>query len=146
MVNATIALFLGQGHLRSVSQALGWDSDQRWLSGVSAVGAWPAELANAFDPAGAGPGGSLGGANPLAVETCRLRGILTSPVFVNAVTCHFNGQHPDVSGSTCFDPMDAYNRRAIPPRPRPRPIRGIAESGNGLQRCHQIVIPIADVI
>jgi hypothetical protein len=97
MVNATIGLFLGQGHLRSVGRALGWDSDQRWLSGVSAVGAWSAELANAFDPASAGPGGSVGGANPLGVETCRLRSILTSPVLVIAFTCHFNDQHPEVS-------------------------------------------------
>jgi transposase len=30
-------------------------------------------------------------------ETCRLRGIPTFPVLVEAVTCSFNGQHPDVS-------------------------------------------------
>jgi transposase len=30
-------------------------------------------------------------------ETCRLRGIPTFPILVEAVTCHFNGQHPDVS-------------------------------------------------
>jgi transposase len=30
-------------------------------------------------------------------ETCRLRGIPTFPVLVDAVTCYFNGQHPDVS-------------------------------------------------
>jgi transposase len=30
-------------------------------------------------------------------ETCRLRGIPTFPVLVEAVTCYFNGQHPDVS-------------------------------------------------
>jgi transposase len=30
-------------------------------------------------------------------ETCRLRGIRTFPVLVDAVACSFNGQHPDVS-------------------------------------------------
>lgn len=30
-------------------------------------------------------------------ETCRLRGIPTFLVLVEAVTCYFNGQHPDVS-------------------------------------------------
>ena len=30
-------------------------------------------------------------------ETCRLRGRPTFPVLVEAVTCSFNGQHPDVS-------------------------------------------------
>jgi len=30
-------------------------------------------------------------------ETCRLRGAPTFPVLVEAVTCCFNGQHPDVS-------------------------------------------------
>jgi transposase len=30
-------------------------------------------------------------------ETCRLRGKPTFPVLVDAVTCYFNGQHPDVS-------------------------------------------------
>jgi transposase len=30
-------------------------------------------------------------------ETCRLRGRPTFPVLVEAVTCYFNGQHPDVS-------------------------------------------------
>jgi transposase len=30
-------------------------------------------------------------------ETCRLRGIPTFPILVDAVTCSFNGQHPDVS-------------------------------------------------
>jgi transposase len=30
-------------------------------------------------------------------ETCRLRGLPTFPVLVEAVTCSFNGQHPDVS-------------------------------------------------
>jgi transposase len=30
-------------------------------------------------------------------ETCRLRGRPTFPVLVDAVTCYFNGQHPDVS-------------------------------------------------
>jgi transposase len=30
-------------------------------------------------------------------ETCRLRGQPTFPVLVEAVTCYFNGQHPDVS-------------------------------------------------
>jgi len=30
-------------------------------------------------------------------ETCRLRGIPTFPILVEAVTCSFNGQHPDVS-------------------------------------------------
>jgi hypothetical protein len=30
-------------------------------------------------------------------ETCRLRGISTFPVLVEAVTCSFNGQPPDVS-------------------------------------------------
>ena len=30
-------------------------------------------------------------------ETCRLRGIPTFPVLVEAVTCSFNGQHPNVS-------------------------------------------------
>jgi len=30
-------------------------------------------------------------------ETCRLRGSPTFPVLVEAVTCSFNGQHPDVS-------------------------------------------------
>jgi hypothetical protein len=30
-------------------------------------------------------------------ETCRLRGIPTFPVLVDAVTCSFNGQPPDVS-------------------------------------------------
>jgi transposase len=30
-------------------------------------------------------------------ETCRLRGRPTFPVLVHAVTCYFNGQHPDVS-------------------------------------------------
>jgi transposase len=30
-------------------------------------------------------------------ETCRLRGVPTFPVLVDAVTCYFNGQHPDVS-------------------------------------------------
>jgi transposase len=30
-------------------------------------------------------------------ETCRLWGIPTFPVLVEAVTCYFNGQHPDVS-------------------------------------------------
>jgi transposase len=29
-------------------------------------------------------------------ETCRLRGLPTFPVLVEAVTCYFNGQHPDV--------------------------------------------------
>jgi hypothetical protein len=30
-------------------------------------------------------------------ETCRLRGIPTFPILAEAVTCYFNGQHPDVS-------------------------------------------------
>ena len=30
-------------------------------------------------------------------ETCRLRGRPTFPALVDAVTCYFNGQHPDVS-------------------------------------------------
>jgi transposase len=30
-------------------------------------------------------------------ETCRLRGVPTFPVLVDAVTCYFNGQPPDVS-------------------------------------------------
>jgi transposase len=30
-------------------------------------------------------------------ETCRLRGIPTFPIVVEAVTCYFNGQPPDVS-------------------------------------------------
>jgi transposase len=30
-------------------------------------------------------------------ETCRLRGLRTFPVLVDAVACSFNGQHPDVS-------------------------------------------------
>jgi transposase len=30
-------------------------------------------------------------------ETCRLRGVPTFPVLVDAVTCSFNGQPPDVS-------------------------------------------------
>jgi transposase len=30
-------------------------------------------------------------------ETCRLQGVPTFPVLVEAVTCSFNGQHPDVS-------------------------------------------------
>jgi transposase len=30
-------------------------------------------------------------------ETCRLRGLPTFPILVDAVTCYFNGQHPDVS-------------------------------------------------
>jgi transposase len=30
-------------------------------------------------------------------ETCRLRGIPTFPILVEAVTCAFNGQHPDTS-------------------------------------------------
>ena len=30
-------------------------------------------------------------------ETCRLRGKPTFPVLVDAVTCYFNGQQPDVS-------------------------------------------------
>jgi transposase len=30
-------------------------------------------------------------------EACRLRGLPTFPIFVNAVTCYFTGQHPDVS-------------------------------------------------
>jgi transposase len=30
-------------------------------------------------------------------ETCRLRGIPMFPVLVDAVTCYFNGQLPDVS-------------------------------------------------
>jgi transposase len=30
-------------------------------------------------------------------ETCRLRGIPMFPVLVEAVTCYFNGRHPDVS-------------------------------------------------
>jgi transposase len=30
-------------------------------------------------------------------ETCRLRGTPTFPILVDAVTCYFNGQHPDVS-------------------------------------------------
>jgi transposase len=30
-------------------------------------------------------------------ETCRLRGMSTFPVLVDAVTCYFNGRHPDVS-------------------------------------------------
>jgi transposase len=30
-------------------------------------------------------------------ETCRLRSMPTFPVLVDAVTCYFNGQHPDVS-------------------------------------------------
>jgi transposase len=30
-------------------------------------------------------------------ETCRLRGISTFPVLVDAVTCYFNSQLPDVS-------------------------------------------------
>ena len=29
--------------------------------------------------------------------TCRLRGVPTFPVLVDAVTCDFNDQHPDVS-------------------------------------------------
>jgi transposase len=31
-------------------------------------------------------------------ETCRWRGLPAFPVLVDAVTCCFNGQHPDVSG------------------------------------------------
>ncbi len=30
-------------------------------------------------------------------ETCRLRGIPTFPLLVEAVSCYFNGRHPDVS-------------------------------------------------
>jgi len=30
-------------------------------------------------------------------ETCRLRGLPTFPVLVDAVTCDFKGQHPDIS-------------------------------------------------
>jgi transposase len=30
-------------------------------------------------------------------QTCRLRGVPTFPILVEAVTCYFNGQHPDVS-------------------------------------------------
>ena len=30
-------------------------------------------------------------------ETCRLRGVPTFPVLVDAVTCYFNDQHPDIS-------------------------------------------------
>ena len=30
-------------------------------------------------------------------ETCRLRGVSTFPVLVDAVTCYLNDQHPDVS-------------------------------------------------
>ena len=30
-------------------------------------------------------------------ETCHLRGLHTFPVLVQAVTCYFNGQHPDIS-------------------------------------------------
>jgi transposase len=30
-------------------------------------------------------------------ETCRLRGVPTFPVLVDAVTCSLNDQHPDVS-------------------------------------------------
>ena len=30
-------------------------------------------------------------------ETCRLRSMPTFPVLVDAVTCYFNGQRPDVS-------------------------------------------------
>jgi transposase len=30
-------------------------------------------------------------------ETCRLRDLPTFPILVDAVTCYFNGQHPDVS-------------------------------------------------
>jgi transposase len=30
-------------------------------------------------------------------ETCRLRGVPTFPVLVDAVTCYAIGQHPDVS-------------------------------------------------
>jgi transposase len=30
-------------------------------------------------------------------ETCRLRGIPTFPILVDAVSCYFNGRHPDVS-------------------------------------------------
>jgi transposase len=30
-------------------------------------------------------------------ETCRLRGVPTFPVLVDAVTCYVNDQHPDVS-------------------------------------------------
>jgi transposase len=30
-------------------------------------------------------------------ETCRLRGLHTFPVLVEAVTCYFNGQHPEIS-------------------------------------------------
>jgi transposase len=30
-------------------------------------------------------------------ETCHLRGVATFPVLADAVTCYFNGQHPDVS-------------------------------------------------
>jgi transposase len=30
-------------------------------------------------------------------ETCRLRGIPTFPILVEAVSCYFNGRHPDVS-------------------------------------------------
>jgi transposase len=30
-------------------------------------------------------------------ETCRLRGKPTFPMLVDAVTCYFNGQQPDVS-------------------------------------------------
>jgi transposase len=30
-------------------------------------------------------------------ETCRLRGRPMYPVLVEAVSCHFSGQHPDIS-------------------------------------------------
>jgi transposase len=30
-------------------------------------------------------------------ETCRLQGRPTFPLLVEAVTCYFNGHHPDVS-------------------------------------------------
>jgi transposase len=30
-------------------------------------------------------------------ETCRLRGLPTFPLLVEAVTCYVNGRHPDVS-------------------------------------------------
>lgn len=47
-----------QGGVRGVGRALGGESGQRWLWGVSAVGACATDLSGPFHPAGMGPGGA----------------------------------------------------------------------------------------
>jgi transposase len=44
-------------------------------------------------------------------ETCRLRGQSTILVLVEAVTCYFNGQHPDVSW--IYPPLNTYGLRLV---------------------------------